>query len=102
MNGAVSTLAVAAMVLGAAGQARSGTLYSNINATADGTDSVIYGPGYYGPLADSFSTGASNVSLLDIQVVDKCQRCSPRRWLRPGPASEQQQHQSITQSSAAS
>jgi hypothetical protein len=70
-------LAVVALLLGGVGQARAGTitLYNNLSATSGGADFVAANPPSnpnnvaQGPLADSFSTGASAVNLSDVKLL---------------------------------
>jgi hypothetical protein len=49
----------------AAPQATAGTIYNNLAQTSDGADQVVD----FGPLADSFSTGADAVSPTDLQLL---------------------------------
>jgi hypothetical protein len=55
--------ALAAVAL-LAGPAAAGAVYNNLPASSDGADPVGYGP-----LADSFSTGAGGYSLSQVQLL---------------------------------
>ena len=58
-------LAVCAALILVGGSTRAAVLYDNLGAMQVGSDSIEK----IGPLADSFSTGASTFSLADVQVL---------------------------------
>ena len=55
---------VAGIAISAGSVAEGGTIYDNLNATPDGVDYVAS----FGPLADSFSTGAATI-LVDVKLL---------------------------------
>jgi hypothetical protein len=55
-------------LLATAANAGSVTLYDNLGATTDGADGIDPTTGL-GPLADSFSTGSSNILLSDVKAL---------------------------------
>lgn len=58
-------LAAGAALILLGGGARAAVLYDNIGATSVSSDPIAS----FGPLADSFSTGASGFSLADVKVL---------------------------------
>jgi hypothetical protein len=60
-----SILATLALLLGRGAPAKAAILYDNLGATTSSNDSISL----FGPLADSFSTGASAVILTDVKVL---------------------------------
>ncbi len=58
-----------ALVLAIAGGARAAALYDNLGATSGGADPVAAGDGDFGPLYDSFSTGASGYDLRSVSLL---------------------------------
>jgi hypothetical protein len=67
MKRATLILAALSVPICALGQARADLVYSNISATSSGSENV--GNSANGPLANSFSTGASDVNLVDVQLL---------------------------------
>jgi hypothetical protein len=57
-------LGVVACVLFLGGSVNAGVLYDNLPAVTDGVDPIVG----FGPLADSFSTGATAVGLTNVSV----------------------------------
>lgn len=55
----------AALILLGAGDTHAAVLYDNLSAVTAGLDPIVT----IGPLADSFSTGASGFSLADVKVL---------------------------------
>jgi hypothetical protein len=71
----MSKVMVAGAALGAAllagGPAGAHAIYSNIGAATNGADPIssLLEPAGFGPLADSFSTGAGGFNLADVKVL---------------------------------
>lgn len=61
-------MATLTLLLAAGGRVHADTiLYNNLGAASDGSDPIATNP--FGPLFDSFSTGATPVNLTDVKVL---------------------------------
>jgi len=58
-------LAVLGLLLGGVGSAKADILYNNLPASSSGADTVSS----FGPLADSFSSGAGALNLSDVKLL---------------------------------
>lgn len=65
-SGKMLRLVAITLLISGAGQVRAqSTLFDNLSATSSGTDPI----GSFGPLADSFSTGATAVNVFDVKLL---------------------------------